>query len=106
MEFSNTAWTKSEPYRDQAQVYYEQSKLYIQKNFPIFLEKTLDFVNLVLEKVEIASNLVVVYFNQAKDLIETKMGMNKGEIDRIFVDAVKVVLEKVDIGVQWLSGSK
>lgn len=103
LEYSYQAWTKSEPYRDMAQVYYEQSRKYIQKNFPIFLENVLNFINLVLEKVEIAFNLAVSYFNQGKDLIEVKMGMRKGEIDSIFFDAVKVVLDKITLGVQWLN---
>jgi len=105
LEYSQQAWTKSEPYRDMALVYYEQSRKYIQKNFPIFLENLLNFINLVIEKIEIANNLVIRYFNQGKDLIEVKMGMNKGEIDRIFFDAIKVVLEKISLGVQWLNES-
>lgn len=103
VEYSDLAWNKSEPYREKALVYYEQSYEYIQTNFPILVETFLKYTEIAIEKSIIGYNLLIEYSIQGRDLLEVKLGMEKGELNKIALDAYKVLLEKLAVGSKWLS---
>jgi hypothetical protein len=124
IEYSTLAWTRSEPYRDLASVYYEQSRKYIEINLPIVINKSLTYLELVIENSIKAFDTCMVYVNQAVDFTETKLGfvilllllfyfelneskinysrLEKGEFDRIFLDAYQILKQKVNTGMNWL----
>ena len=74
VEYSQLAWSKSEPYRDLALVYYEQARKYVEVNLPIVIDKSLTFLELVIENSVKAFDATMVYVNQAVDFTETKLG--------------------------------
>lgn len=113
VEFSTVAWNNAvslwnstEAYRKNANIYTDQAQLYVKENFPVLIKSLNEFADLAVDYSIRANELFTYYLNHATNYVGTQLlGLKKGELERIFLDAYKVALEKATHTVNWVSKS-
>lgn len=106
-QYSSLIWVRSEPYRAQAVVYTNQAIEFVNANFPILVKNLVSVFQLTINYVSTVSNFVILYCSQAVDFVGVKLiGWQKGDLEKIFLDSFKVVLEFLTQSLQKINNCK
>jgi hypothetical protein len=105
-EYSNLAWFKSEPYRDMVIVYFTNAIVYVQENFPVLVKNLISIVELALDYASTMYSLAIFYISYGLDYIGTQLlGWPKGAMEKIFLDAFKLLLEYLTKLFEWIDSN-
>lgn len=93
-QYAIVYWTKTQPLRDSASVYWNQTIDFVYKNYPAVVKNLISVFQLAINYVTTLVNFVSHYFSQLVDFIGVQLlGFKKGDMEKIFFDAIKVSIE-------------
>jgi len=94
VEYANLGWQKTAPYRELAIVYINQGVDFIHVNFPYLMKNLISVFQLAINYATTVFNFVVYYVFQGIDFVGIQLlGWKKGDLEKAFVDAIKVSME-------------
>lgn len=106
-EYGNLVWIKSEPYRNLIVLYKNQGVEFVNENFPILVKNLVSVMQLAINYATTMLDFVLYYSSQLLDFVGVKlMGWKHGQLEKVFLDAFKVLLESLNKLLQNLNNCK